>query len=201
MLKALFDQLGFSIIYKENCNNIKNEVTDYAKMSRHGSADMAVVIILCHGTDKSLINADGSSVEVEEVLACLKSERLEGKPKLVLIQSCRSPSENQVAETRSAARFSNTGDAVSKDFMIGMSTKSLQVSYRHPLMGSVYINAIVEVFQHFAFNTDLKRMLELVNRRMEEHPQLPLPGGDILPRGFYKKLYFRPGRTHYQSRP
>ena len=94
------------------------------------------------------------------------------------------------------------------DTLVALSTGPLRVSYRDPILGSVFIRTIAQVFMKNAHDTDLRDMLDIVSREMADWEDTANvrrgkePGlvrvearqqPELSARGWYKKLYFNPG--------
>ena len=93
-LTQLFQQLGFWVILKKNLGRVslEYELTSFASDNFHVNIDMAVVCILSHGDNGTIICRNGEKVSVESILQRfnnLEAPSLRGKPKYFLIQSCR----------------------------------------------------------------------------------------------------------------
>jgi len=93
-LTQLFRQLGFWVVVKRNLGraSLEYELTSFATDNFHVNVDMAVVCILSHGENGTIICRNGERVSVETVLNKFNNHSapsLRGKPKYFLIQSCR----------------------------------------------------------------------------------------------------------------
>lgn len=93
-LDILLGQLGFKTILKRNLgyNQMMKELTAFAALPEHATADMCVVCLLSHGDDGLIFSTDGRKLPTEWVLSRLNNEgcpALKGKPKFIILQACR----------------------------------------------------------------------------------------------------------------
>ena len=71
---------------------MEEAIQEFAKDSRHASADMCVVAIMSHGQEKAIISKDNKELEINWILEQFNNrncENLRGKPKFFIFQSCR----------------------------------------------------------------------------------------------------------------
>ncbi|XP_066921954.1 caspase-2-like [Clytia hemisphaerica] len=93
-LQSLFEQLGFRVwlIQDADVDDIKEKITELAHKPDHN--DGLVVCLLSHGLSGQIYGVEGNLISVSEILDIISTgpsgEALRGKPKLFLIQACRS---------------------------------------------------------------------------------------------------------------
>lgn len=93
-LQSLFTQLGFKVwlVQDADCDDIKEKITELSQKPGHN--DGLVVCLLSHGLSGQIYGVEGNLISVAEILDIISSgpsgEQLRGKPKLFLIQACRS---------------------------------------------------------------------------------------------------------------
>ena len=93
-LQSLFEQLGFRVwlIQDADVDDIKEKITELAHKPDHN--DGLVVCLLSHGLSGQIYGVEGNLISVSEILDIISNgpsgEALRGKPKLFLIQACRS---------------------------------------------------------------------------------------------------------------
>ena len=93
-LTQLFQQLGFWVIIKKNLGraSLEYELTSFATDNVHVNLDMAVICLLSHGENGTIICRNGEKMSIESILLRFNNQEapsLRGKPKYFLIQSCR----------------------------------------------------------------------------------------------------------------
>ena len=64
----------------------------------HSDYGMFILVIMSHGTsDGSIYGTDGRTIKLVEILDLLSSDKMAGKPKLVIIEACGGGNMSQVA--------------------------------------------------------------------------------------------------------
>ena len=149
-LQALFEQLHFEVHVKQNLGEVAMEdaAIEFGKKD-HSNFDAFVFIIMSHGGERDVIQgADGRNVKLEFLLRRFTSHRcqgLKGKPKLVIIQSCRGGREDPPSRcTDSSIPVSDSTlpkgiFPEEADFLLAFSTPPDYKAYRHPEFGSPFI--------------------------------------------------------------
>ena len=93
-LQSVFTQLGFKVwlVQDADVDDIKEKITELSEKPGHN--DGLVVCLLSHGLSGKIYGVEGNLISVSEILDIISSgpsgEALRGKPKLFLIQACRS---------------------------------------------------------------------------------------------------------------
>jgi len=93
-LARLYRELGFWVVIKRNLRKVslEYELFSFATDTVHNQLDMAVVAILSHGENGSIICTNGEKVPIEDILSKFNNREappLKGKPKFFIFQSCR----------------------------------------------------------------------------------------------------------------
>ena len=108
-LQSVFTQLGFKVwlVQDADVDDIIEKITELSQKSGHN--DGLVVCLLSHGLSGQIYGVEGNLISVSDILDIISSgpsgEALRGKPKLFLIQACRSDApEPKRDRTRSAAK-------------------------------------------------------------------------------------------------
>ena len=84
-------QLGFFVLIKRNLRRVsfKYELVSFATDNIHHQMDMAIVTVLSHGENGSIICTNGEKIEIEEILGMFNNREappLKGKPKFFIFQ-------------------------------------------------------------------------------------------------------------------
>uniref|UniRef100_A0A182N2R0 Uncharacterized protein n=1 Tax=Anopheles dirus TaxID=7168 RepID=A0A182N2R0_9DIPT len=142
----------------------------------HTQNDCLVVVVMTHGKEKTLYAAD-NAYEVDKLWepfvgsAC---PTLVGKPKLFFIQACRGEKFDQ--GVKRAKVLSDTVDASSSseplhyviptmaDLLVMYSTYDGHYSWRNPINGSWFIQALSSELESNAHRKELLQMLTTVSR-------------------------------------
>jgi len=169
-LAQLFQQLGFWVIIKRNLGraSLEYEITSFATDNFHVNLDMAVVCILSHGENGTIVCRNGEKVEVESVLQKfnnIEAPSLRGKPKYFLIQSCRGlevdlgvqtdgpePGENNVdingillSNFSAPSPFNLSRNPSYEDMIVSYATIPGFVAYRNNVRGSWFVQSLCKV--------------------------------------------------------
>uniref|UniRef100_A0A8B9IPZ0 Caspase 1 n=1 Tax=Anser cygnoides TaxID=8845 RepID=A0A8B9IPZ0_ANSCY len=182
---------------------------DFAGHKDHLTSDSTFLVFMSHGHRTGLCGTK-SRDETTDILSLdtiyenfnnKHCEALIGKPKVVVIQSCRGDnvglalvSNSTIPEMPALSSDSmNTamlqGEKIRKihlesDFATLYS--STPVFWRSPVTGSLFIQRLVEQFRNHAFNSDLQELFRKVQRSFENFPQqLPTQERTTMLRKFY----------------
>lgn len=102
-LKRVFGKRGFKVIVRENLAHydIISVVKDVVKEIRDESS--LIVCILSHGDNGVVYGANSCKVSVDEVqsIMCKKNKNLQGKPKILILQSCQGRQCQRIEEESS----------------------------------------------------------------------------------------------------
>ena len=146
----------------------------------HSAANAFICCILTHGKFGQLAGVDGNYVAIEDMLNFFVPEKcpsLKRKPKLFFIQSCQGKeSQEKHGELQTDAPSPPAGIGVDlektmpnqDDFLIGYATVPGHISYRNTLLGSWYIDVLVEKLKQWHEKEDLISILTEVNRSLSK---------------------------------
>ena len=194
-LRDLFTTLGFRVwvVNDADCEDIRDNFRLLADKSDHG--DCLVVCILSHGLEGQIYGVDGGLVRISEILDILNrgsaKTLLQGKPKLMLIQACRNavektPNHKDINKEIDSFQVINGGCVeqvtrspydsfveesvvqTHRDLLLAYSTFPGHVSWRHPLNGSFFVDAVVRVFREFSATEDVLSLFVRVNATVRE---------------------------------
>jgi caspase-like apoptosis-related cysteine protease len=148
-------------------------------------SDCVLVAVLSHGHDDGKISAYDQDYR-EEILwkpfLGKKARRLNGKPKLFIIQACRGTGWDEGVEIDGAEQSKgNTGVTRPShaDFLIARATVPGHVSFRNKNTGSYFIQELCAVLKSEAYTEDLVSILTKVQGNMarktihEQYKQIP----------------------------
>ena len=154
-LEKLFNELSFRVDVRYDLDSLQMHrlAIDVARKIDHSKFDAFVFFVMSHGGERDVISGvDGRLVSVEDLMSEFKAAncpKLQSKPKLFFIQTCRGNSNE--------SPFSAFGDVDSTpvfspdstlprsvcpreaDFLLAFSTAPGYVSYRKPLSGSTFV--------------------------------------------------------------
>ncbi|XP_041378168.1 caspase-3-like [Gigantopelta aegis] len=181
---------------------MKRRLKEFAKFPENLKVDSLIVVILSHGEQDDIIfGTDGESTNrgfkkyltIKHLKSWFGNRRcpeLEGKPKLFLIQACRGQSEDIGSASASVGSSvqrdvvdfpaDTTADIMNEsslpeqsDMIFAHSSVPGYVSYRDPEQGSVFINALVNVFTEESHREHLADMLTMVNKKIVDEFHTP----------------------------
>ncbi|XP_074016978.1 caspase-1-like [Numenius arquata] len=184
---------------------------DFADRKEHCTSDSTFLVFMSHGVRAGLCGIT-SRDETTDILSLdtiyetfnNKSCRaLLGKPKVVIIQSCRggkvgsvlmSDSKDPAVPNPIAADSTPAGledDAMfevhlESDFATLHSSTPDTASWRHPQRGSLFIQHLIEQFRNHACNSDLQEIFRKIQYSFGQFPrQLPSQERSTMLRKFY----------------
>ena len=172
-LAKLYQQLGFWVVIKKNLRklSLEFELFSFATDNVHHQLDMAIITVLSHGENGSIICTNGEKILIEDILSKFNNKEappLKGKPKFFIFQSCRGlkidpgvetdgPDDVKMGETLEDQQFvsyrlSSTPDVVSlvrdpsfEDMFVSYATIPTYVAYRNNMKGSWFIQCLCKV--------------------------------------------------------
>ncbi|ODN01038.1 Caspase-1, partial [Orchesella cincta] len=181
-LSECLQNLSFQVITHDNLKRQKfDKVLDKLRREDHSDADCLVVAIMTHGEKNTIYLSDGTQLPVNliwekfEANAC---PTLAGKPKIFIIQACRGKRYDHGTRLNESAQshqlISDVTDFASfsyvipnaADILVAFSCPLGHYSWRHPESGSWFIQSVCKVFNHHAYEMDLKTMLTSVSREV-----------------------------------
>lgn len=212
-MTKLLEGLDYRVDFHENLTSQEMAVVmkDFAGHKDHLTSDSTFLVFMSHGHRTGLCGTK-SRDETTDILSLdtiyenfnnKHCKALIGKPKVVIIQSCRGDNRGLVLVTDSAisempALSSDSMNTVKRqckkirlihlesDFATLYSSTPDTVSWRSPVTGSLFIQRLVEQFRSHAFNSDLQELFRKVQRSFEDFPrQLPTQERTTMLRKFY----------------
>ncbi|NXK13655.1 CASP1 protein, partial [Herpetotheres cachinnans] len=212
-MTMLLEGLGYTVDI--HCNLTSQEMAtvmnDFAHRKEHYTSDSTFLVFMSHGVRAGLCGTKSRS-ETTDILSldtiyekfnnkCCQA--LLGKPKAVIIQSCRggkrgsvmvSDSTDPAAATPSSSHTIPAGlenDAICEvhlesDFATLHSSTPDTVSWRSSVIGSLFIKHLIEQFRNHACNSDLQEIFRKVQYSFGKFPQqLPSQERTTMLRKFY----------------
>lgn len=203
ILKSVFTRLGFRVLIYDNltAGDIRSTLKELSKKD-FVDHDALVVCVLSHGNLGCINGTDGKPVFLQELTEPFQSRRvpaLAGKPKLFFIQACqgnayqggvlpflpKSQEEEVVAQNieEDAGPIRDESVPWDADFLLGMATVPEYKSFRHTILGSIYIQHLCKELIKAAESPemdDILTVLTRVNRNVSEgrylsRKQMPEP--------------------------
>ncbi|XP_044178990.1 uncharacterized protein LOC114974816 [Acropora millepora] len=197
-LRNLFESLRFEVIIKRDLkrDQIEGVAQEYGG-KKHDKFVAFVLIIMSHGDDEDcILGVDNKPVSVRALMREFKAEKcpsLKGKPKILIIQTCRGsrrcdversgdfvqsinadPTEFDLADNRVDpflldSSLSKSVFPPETDFLLAFATVPGYVSFRSPTFGAFFIQELVEVIEKYHGSHHLLDMLTEVTRRVIDH--------------------------------
>jgi len=222
-LARLYQQLGFWVVIKKNLRklSLEFELFSFATDNQHHQLDMAIITVLSHGENGSIICSNGEKILIEDILSKFNNKEappLKGKPKFFIFQACRGlkidpgvetdgPDDVRMGENLKDQQFvtyrlPSNPDVVSlvrdpsyEDMFVSYSTIPTYVAYRNNLKGSWFIQCLCKVFMKYSCEEDLLTMLQRVTQELKVYctTKGEKQINETLLRGVSKKLFFNPG--------
>ncbi|XP_067022084.1 uncharacterized protein [Acropora muricata] len=197
-LGNLFKSLRFKVIIKRNLekNQIERVAQEYGGRN-HDKFAAFVLIVMSHGDDRDcILGVDNRTTSVGALMREFQAERcpsLKGKPKILIIQTCRGSRQyyverfDDLVESINAdtTEFDGADNCVGPfsldsslsksvfppeaDFLLAFATVPGYVSFRSPTSGAFFIQELVEVIEKYHGSHHLLDMLTEVTRRVIDH--------------------------------
>ena len=211
-LEILFSELlGFVVEKKMDLTaEMMCDAMKRAKKYKHQCC--LVVAVMSHGTCEGILGVDGQIVTVRQLMAYFTSracQSLAGKPKIFIIQACRSTEEQESSVATDdrpigqSVQVKNTSahelEAVSSipntpemaDMAIAFATVDNHPAYRSTEVGSWFIQAFVQTVSKHAATNSYQDIASMVNGTLSSKHgsqfQLSMQTGTLR-----KPLYFHP---------
>ncbi|XP_010830581.1 PREDICTED: caspase-1-like [Bison bison bison] len=196
-MKVLLEGLGYKVDVKENltASEMILELKAFAAHSEHRTSDSTFLVFMSHGIRAGICGKKYSEevpdiLKVDDIFHVLNTGNcpaLKDKPKVIIIQACRGEKQGMVWVNDSVAASGNCSlvapedfesDAIKKahiekDFIAFCSSTPDNVSWRHPIFGSLFIIKLIETFQEYAWSCDLEEIFRKVRFSFE------LPDGKV----------------------
>lgn len=198
-LRVLFCNFGFYCDVKHNLtvDEMKQHLLAFSNLDEHKRQSCCVVILMSHGEEDHIYGSGCQSVPIKELIVYFSDHNcpnLKNKPKLFIIQACRSyktlPKDGRESPTNNSSSSTlkpplmrlesfdlSSFDAVvantmnphpHADMLLAYSTAIGNKSFRSTTSGSLFIQNIIEVFREKAHTTSVTDMLIEVNGRLRE---------------------------------
>ncbi|MXQ96695.1 hypothetical protein E5288_WYG013261 [Bos mutus] len=190
-MKVLLEGLGYKVDVKENltASEMILELKAFAAHSEHRTSDSTFLVFMSHGIRAGICGKKYSEevpdiLKVDDIFHILNTGNcpaLKDKPKVIIIQACRGENQGMVWVNDSVAASGNCSlvapedfesDAIKKahiekDFIAFCSSTPDNVSWRHPIFGSLFIIKLIETFQEYAWSCDLEEIFRKVRFSFE----------------------------------
>ncbi|XP_010085267.1 PREDICTED: caspase-1-like [Pterocles gutturalis] len=212
-MTKLLEGLGYVVDVHRNLTSeeMAAVMKNFAGHKEHCTSDSTFLVFMSHGVRAGLCGTK-SRDETTDILSLdtiyekfnnKHCQALLGKPKVVIIQSCRggkvgsvmvSDSADPAMPTPSSAHKIPAGledDAICEvhlesDFATLHSSTPDTVSWRCPVTGSLFIQRLIKQFRNHACNKDLQEIFRKVQHSFEKFPrQLPAQERTTMLRKFY----------------
>ncbi|XP_040590683.1 caspase-1 isoform X2 [Mesocricetus auratus] len=214
-MKSLLQDLGYTVKEKENltAQEMTNAVQEFAGCPEHRTSDSTFLIFMSHGIQEGICGKSHSD-KVADVLKVdtifrmmntLKCPSLKDKPKVIIIQACRGENRGVVLVKDSVEdtgkKFLVDADLeddgikkahIEKDFIAFCSSTPDNVSWRHPLKGSLFIVELIKQMKEYAWSCDLEDIFRKVRFSFEQ-PQYSLQMPTTERVTLTKRFYLFPG--------
>lgn len=193
----------------------------FATDNVHHQLDMAIITVLSHGENGSIICTNGEKILIEDILSKFNNKEappLKGKPKFFIFQACRGlkidpgvetdgPDDVKMGENLEdqqyvSYRMSSVPDVVSlvrdpsyEDMFVSYATIPTYVAYRNNMKGSWFIQCLCKVFMKYSCEEDLVTLLQRVTQELKVYctTKGEKQINETLLRGVSRKLFFNPG--------
>ncbi|XP_010022076.1 PREDICTED: caspase-1-like [Nestor notabilis] len=212
-MTRLLEGLGYMVdIHQNLCSEeMATVMNDFADRKEHCTSDSTFLVFMSHGVRAGLCGTK-SRDESTDILSLdtiyekfnnQHCQALLGKPKVVIIQSCRGGKVGSVLASDTAdlpvpapgpthtTRAVLEDDAICEvhlesDFATLHSSTPDTVSWRSSVTGSLFIEHLIEQFRNHACNSDLEELFRKVQYSFGKFPrQLPSKERTTMPRKFY----------------
>ncbi|KFQ55090.1 Caspase-1, partial [Pelecanus crispus] len=212
-MTKLLEGLGYVVDVHRNLTSegMATVMKDFADLKEHWASDSTFLVFMSHGFRGGICGTK-SRDETTDILALdtiykkfnnKHCQALLGKPKVVIIQSCRggnigsvmvNDSADPAIPTPSSAHTIPAGlenDAIfevhlESDFATLHSCTPDTVSWRNSVTGSLFIQRLIEQFRNHACNSDLQEIFRKVQYSFGNFPQqLPAQERTTMLRKFY----------------
>ncbi|CAH6779576.1 caspase-1 [Phodopus roborovskii] len=210
-MKSLLQGLGYTVKEKENLTALEmtNTVKEFADCPEHKTSDSTFLVFMSHGIQEGICGksysdkvADVLKVDtIFRMLNTLMCPNLTDKPKVIIIQACRGENRGVVLVKDSAEgtgkKFLVDADLeddgikkahIEKDFIAFCSSTPDNISWRHPIKGSLFIVELIKQMKEHAWSCDLEDIFRKVRFSFEQPKfslQMPTTERVTLTKRFY----------------
>ena len=169
-LTKLFKNLWFEVdVYKDglSADKIKKKLEDESKHKGHKNANAFILCIMSHGKNGQIVVQDNGTIKMEEIINQfngINCQDLVGKPKLFIVQACRSDPDGAslghsfLAVNQKGKEKTDTSNHPLEDIMIMYSTVENYTALRFEEYGSLFIRSLVKIFSEFAYCYSLSEL-------------------------------------------
>ena len=169
-LTKLFESLWFTVDVFEDglsADKIKEKLKDESKHKDHKNADAFILCIMSHGKNEQIVVQDNGTIKMEEIVNQfngINCQDLVGKPKLFIVQACRSDPDDAslghsfLAVNQKGKEKTDASNHPQADIMIMYSTVENYTALRFEEYGSLYIRSLVKIFSEFAYGYPLSTL-------------------------------------------
>jgi len=190
-LKTMAINLGFEnleIFYDLEKNQVLSALTELSRIS-HLDSDCFACAILTHGASDGVLYSYDEEMKLKDFTKPFEPENcpsLAEKPKLFFIQACRGRNLDPGSKVKSvdtvdsglSKGYTEVFIPSQADFLIAQSTCPEFYAWRNIKEGSIFIQALCEVFNANYRTKDISQMLTLVNNTVafdwaSNSPQYP----------------------------
>ncbi|KAL5239178.1 hypothetical protein ACI65C_006588 [Semiaphis heraclei] len=217
-LNKLFKYLEFIVHSNANLidKDIKNVIDEFMNICHSEKASSIIVFIMCHGEagkvlsrSSDILTEDGITINTNWMIEqFIHKKKLPGNiPMLFFIDACRGQNndfgwkycngENNLHHGADVFSIGTISDKRYEDVFIAYATLPGCTAIRDPIDGSLFIQTLCNVFRENAYDTELSRMMCLVDIELDQLCSVVQHGFQTVEwscRGFNKHFYFNPGR-------
>ncbi|XP_066960545.1 uncharacterized protein [Macrobrachium rosenbergii] len=192
-LKILFTRMGYIVwLYEDPSMDETHKILrDIQAHPQLNDVDSFVCIILSHGKNDTIFNTTTQEVDLDDIRYLFTNTAcpaLTDKPKIFLVNFCR----GNVKEKRSDIEYDSNSPEVSEApqdmYTIYASIKKFK-AIRDPEAGTLFVQALCEVFAENAHDTELT---SLCNKLSDTMKRIGGTTPEVQLYGFNKKFYFNP---------
>ena len=167
-IKDEFERLGFKVLVKNNLTK-KETLGLMKKVSGrdHSKRSFLFVFLLSHGEMETIYSTNDEEIQIREIISLFADKAcptLAGKPKVFIVQACRSLTENPAPSA-----------ALENDFLVAYATMVGGEAYRDSVEGSWYIQEFLKVVQDHSAEDDLTTMLNSVRGNLHTAHSVQCP--------------------------
>ncbi|KAM5245970.1 caspase-1-like [Ctenodactylus gundi] len=211
-MKMLLESLGYCVTVKGNLTalDMAVEVKAFAARPEHQISDSTFLVFMSHGVRDGVCGRTHSAqapdvLKVDTIFQMLNTgncPNLKDKPKVIIIQACRGENTGTVWLKDSTGGTGNDFSLdmedfdydgikkahIEKDFIAFCSSTPDNVSWRHPVKGSLFIIKLIKNIQEHAWSCDLQEIFRKVQFSFEvpeSRAQMPTAERVTLTRLFY----------------
>uniref|UniRef100_A0A8C6W7H1 Caspase 1 n=1 Tax=Nannospalax galili TaxID=1026970 RepID=A0A8C6W7H1_NANGA len=210
-MEILLQDLGYTVKVKENLTALEmtTEVMAFADCPEHKTSDSTFLVFMSHGIRDGICGRKYSEkfadvLQVNTIFQMMNTRNcpsMKDKPKVIIIQACRGGNQGVVWVKDSVEDcvnrelqdpdFEDDGVQkahIEKDFIAFCSSTPDNVSWRHPVRGSLFIMNLIKYMKEHAWSCDLEEIFRKVRFSFEKTEcgvQMPTTERVTLTKSFY----------------